>query len=99
MFTKRAGQVDGELRILADPPLIVPFEDIVAPDTELGTAQAVIKKLLWSYRRTLGHEHHPLEEFRYVHAAAKLVGVGSVGTRCYVVLMVGRDQNDPCSCR
>ena len=57
MFTKRAGQVDGELRILADPPLIVPFEDIVGPDTELGTAQTVIKKLLWSYRRTLGHEH------------------------------------------
>jgi uncharacterized protein (DUF2252 family) len=95
VFTKRAGQVDGELRILADPPLIVPFEDIVGPDRELGTAQTVIKKLLWSYRRTLGHEHYPLEEFRYVHAAAKLVGVGSVGTRCYVVLMVGRDQNDP----
>jgi uncharacterized protein (DUF2252 family) len=61
----------------------------------LGGPEAVIKKLLWSYRRTLGHEHHPLEEFRYVHAAAKLVGVGSVGSRCFVVLMAGRDQNDP----
>ena len=68
---------------------------LVAPDTELDEAQAVIKELLWSYRRTLGLEHHPLEEFRYVHAPAKLVGVGSVGTRCYVALMVGRDQNDP----
>ena len=95
VFTKRAGQVEGELRILPDPPLVVPLEDIVAPIPELGGPEAVIKKLLWSYRRTLGHEHHPLEEFRYVHAAAKLVGVGSVGTRCFVVLMAGRDQNDP----
>jgi uncharacterized protein (DUF2252 family) len=95
VFSKRAGQVDGELRILPDPPLIVPLENVVAPDPELDSPEAVIKKLIWSYRRTLGHEHHPLEEFRYVHAAANVVGVGSVGTRCYVVLMVGRDQNDP----
>jgi uncharacterized protein (DUF2252 family) len=95
VFAKRAGQVDGELRILADPPLIVPIDDMVVPDPEFGSPEAVIKKLIWSYRRTLGHEHHPLEEFRYVHAASKVVGVGSVGTRCYVVLMVGRDQNDP----
>jgi uncharacterized protein (DUF2252 family) len=95
VFAKRAGQVDGELRILSDPPLIVPIDDMVVPDPEFGSPEAVIKKLLWSYRRTLGHEHHPLEEFRYVHAASKVVGVGSVGTRCYVVLMVGRDQKDP----
>jgi Uncharacterized protein conserved in bacteria (DUF2252) len=95
VFARRAGQVDGELRILADPPLIVPLEDMVAPDPELGSPEAVIKKLIWSYRRTLGQEHHPLEEFRYVHAASKVVGVGSVGTRCYVVLMVGRDRSDP----
>ena len=55
----------------------------------------LIKKLLSSYRRTLGREHHPLEEFRYVHAARKVVGVGSVGTRCYILLLTGRDQNDP----
>ena len=95
VFAKRAGKVDGELRILADPPLIVPIEDMVAADPDLGSPEAVIKKLIWSYRRTLGQEHHPLEEFRYAHAASKVVGVGSVGTRCYVVLMVGRDQRDP----
>src|SRR2546430_7182976 len=55
----------------------------------------MIKKLLNSYRRTLSHQHHPLEEFRYVHAARKVVGVGSVGTRCYILLMLGRDHNDP----
>jgi uncharacterized protein (DUF2252 family) len=68
---------------------------MVAPDPNSGSPEAVIKKLIWSYRRTLGQEHHPLEEFRYAHAASKVVGVGSVGTRCYVVLMVGRDQRDP----
>ena len=54
-----------------------------------------IKKLLASYRRTLSHQHHPLEEYRYVHAARKVVGVGSVGTRCYILLLVGRDDDDP----
>ena len=51
--------------------------------------------LLSTYRRTLGRQGHPLEEFRYVHAARKVVGIGSVGTRCYLLLLMGRDQNDP----
>jgi uncharacterized protein (DUF2252 family) len=55
----------------------------------------LIKKLLSSYRRTLGRQHHPVEEYRYAHAAYKMVGVGSVGTRCYIMLMLGRDDNDP----
>ena len=42
-----------------------------------------------------GRQGHPLEEFRYVHAARKVVGIGSVGTRCYLLLLMGRDQNDP----
>ena len=54
-----------------------------------------IKKLLSSYRRTLGRHHHPLEEYRYVHSAYKMVGVGSVGTRCYIMLLLGRDYDDP----
>ena len=53
------------------------------------TPSALIKELLRSYRRTLAHQHHPLEEFRYVHTARKVVGVGSVGTRCYILLLVG----------
>jgi uncharacterized protein (DUF2252 family) len=95
VFTKRAAEVDGELRILADPPLIVPIEDLVVPGSEWEKTNALIKKLLRSYRRTLAHEHHPIEEFQYVHAARKVVGVGSVGTRCYIMLLVGRDGNDP----
>ncbi len=95
VFTKRAAEVDGELRIVPDPPLIVPIEDIVTPGSEWEDPAPLIKKLLATYRRTLGNQHHPLEEYRYVHAAYKMVGVGSVGTRCYIMLMLGRDHNDP----
>ena len=78
VFAKRAGQVGGELRIAADPPLIVPIEDLIVPGSEWEDPAPLIKKLLGSYRRTLSHQGHPLEEFRYVHAARKVVGVGSV---------------------
>ena len=95
VLTKRAAEVDGELRIAADPPLIIPIEDLITPGSEWEDPVPLIKKLLSTYRRTLGHQHHPLEEYRYVHAAYKMVGVGSVGTRCYIMLMLGRDHNDP----
>jgi uncharacterized protein (DUF2252 family) len=95
VFAKRAEEVEGELRIVADPPVIVPIEDIILPGSEWENPAPIIKKLLSSYRRTLGRQHHPLEEYRYVHSAYKMVGVGSVGTRCYIMLLIGRDQNDP----
>jgi uncharacterized protein (DUF2252 family) len=94
VFTKRAAEVDGELRIVADPPVVIPIEDIVS-GSEWEDPVPLIKKLLSSYRRTLGSHHHPLEEYRYVHTAYKMVGVGSVGTRCYIMLLLGRDHNDP----
>jgi uncharacterized protein (DUF2252 family) len=95
VFTKRAAEVDGELRIAADPPLIIPIEDLITPGSKWEDPAPLIKKLLSSYRRTLVHHHHPVEEYRYVHSAYKMVGVGSVGTRCYIMLMMGRDHNDP----
>ena len=95
VFTKRAAEVDGELRIVADPPLIIPIEDLITRGSEWEDPEPLIKDLLATYRRTLGNEHHPLEEYRYVHTAYKMVGVGSVGTRCYIMLMLGRDHNDP----
>jgi uncharacterized protein (DUF2252 family) len=81
VFAKRAGEVEGELRIVADPPVIIPIEDIIPAGSEWENPTPIIKKLLSSYRRTLGRQHHPLEEYRYVHAAYKMVGVGSVGTQ------------------
>ena len=95
VFARRADEVEGELRIVADPPIIIPIEDLIKPGSEWEDPVPLIKKLLSSYRRTLGSQHHPLEEYRYVHTAYKMVGVGSVGTRCYIMLMVGRDHNDP----
>src|SRR5215472_13728002 len=95
VFTRRAAEVDGELRIAADPPLIIPIEDLIVPGSEWEDSAPLVKKLLSTYRRTLGSQRHPLEEYRYVHAAYKMVGVGSVGTRCYIMLMLGRDAGDP----
>jgi uncharacterized protein (DUF2252 family) len=95
VFTKRAAEVDGELRIVADPPLIIPIEDLIEQGSEWEDPVPLIKELISAYRHTLGTHHHPVEEYRYVHTAYKMVGVGSVGTRCYILLMLGRDHNDP----
>ena len=95
VLNRRAATHGGELRIVAEPPLIVPVEDLIVPGSEWEKTDVLVKELLSSYRGTLGVEHHPLEEFRYVHAARKVVGVGSVGTRCYILLLIGRDENDP----
>jgi uncharacterized protein (DUF2252 family) len=95
LLSRRTDSVDGELRIVADPPLIVPVADLVEPGSNWDQTEVSVKQLLSSYRKTLGVEHHPLEEFRYVDAARKVVGVGSVGTRCYILLLIGRDQADP----
>ncbi len=95
VFAKRAGKVDGELRILRDPPLITPIEDLVLSKAVRERTEKSVRKLIKSYRRTLAHQHHPIEEFRYVHMARKVVGVGSVGTRCWIFLMIGRDHKDP----
>ncbi len=87
--------VDGERRIVSDPPLIVPIED-VAEGTEAEQVNAFVHGVIRSYRRTLaGDRRRLLERFRYVHAARKVVGVGSVGTRAWVVLLLGRDDEDP----
>ncbi|MGO9456872.1 MAG: DUF2252 domain-containing protein [Acidimicrobiales bacterium] len=95
VLTRRAEKSADGLRIVAEPPLIVPIEDLVDPGTGWEKTDEMIKGLLASYRTTLSAEHHPIEEFRYVHAARKVVGVGSVGTRCYILLLLGRDDDDP----
>jgi uncharacterized protein (DUF2252 family) len=95
VLAKRTTTASGALRIVADPPLVTPIEELVAPGSEWEDSERVIKGLLSSYVRTMTHDRHPVEEFRYVHAARKVVGVGSVGTRCFIVLLVGRDDDDP----
>jgi uncharacterized protein (DUF2252 family) len=96
VFAQRTGEVAGELRIVRDPPLIVPLEDLVLSAEAREQTERSVRRLVRSYRRTLAHQqHHPIEESRYVHMARKVVGVGSVGTRCWIFLMVGRDNSDP----
>jgi uncharacterized protein (DUF2252 family) len=91
-FGKLTTSVDGEPRIISDPPLIVPIEDLAGGRDIEEFARAVHR----GYRRTLqGDRKHLLERFRYVHAARKVVGVGSVGTRAWIMLMLGRDNDDP----
>ena len=62
VFAKRADEIEGELRIVADPPVIIPIDDLIRPGTEWEDPDPLIKKLLSSYRRTLGRHHHPVEE-------------------------------------
>jgi uncharacterized protein (DUF2252 family) len=94
-FDKLVQMVDGRPRLVGDPPLIVPIEDLFS-DMESQQVDEAIHNLLRSYRRTLAGDHrHLLEGFRYVHAARKVVGVGSVGTRAWIVLMLGHDDSDP----
>ena len=95
VFAKRTGEIGGELRIVRDPPLIMPIEDLVLSRAAREQTERSVRKLMQTYRRTLAHRHHPIEEFRYVHTARKVVGVGSVGTRCWIFLLVGRDHKDP----
>jgi uncharacterized protein (DUF2252 family) len=94
-FGKLTEVVDGQPRILSQPPLIVPIRDLFGEE-QWQRVEGELAQILRSYRRTLETDRrHLLEEFRMVEVARKVVGVGSVGTRAWVVLMLGRDDADP----
>lgn len=94
-FSKLVHTGDGEMRIIADPPLIVPLEDLRPVGRTHEDDVAVLQGMLISYQSTLPGARHPISEFSYVHMARKVVGVGSVGTRAWIVLLRGRDDQDP----
>jgi uncharacterized protein (DUF2252 family) len=88
VFPKIAMQVGGQYRIKDDPPLIVHLDDE-------ALAQQ-LKGLVEAYRPTIQEDRRVLlSKYQCVDVAQKVVGVGSVGTRCYVVLLLGNDSNDP----
>jgi uncharacterized protein (DUF2252 family) len=96
VFAKLTREVDGDRRIVSDPPLIVPIEDLLPPGGERDNVEGEMRGILRSYRRTLETDRrHLLENFDYVHMARKVVGVGSVGTRAWILLLLGRDGQDP----
>ena len=86
--------VDGQVRIVPHPPLIIPIEDLVQ-GAEREAIETAIQGALRSYRATLrGDRRRLLESYQYTHLARKVVGVGSVGTRNWIALLQGRDDTD-----
>ncbi|MET7603530.1 DUF2252 domain-containing protein [Streptomyces avermitilis] len=94
-FDKLTHVVDGKVRIAADPPLITPLQDLL-PEVERGALEKELRRLIERYGRTLQSDRRfLLEQYRVADMARKVVGVGSVGTRCWIVLLLGRDDRDP----
>jgi uncharacterized protein (DUF2252 family) len=94
-LAKLTTEVDGRRRIVTDPPTIVPIEDVFA-DVQADAIYEQIRGVLSKYRRSLQSDRrHLLSEFTLVHVARKVVGVGSVGTRAWVVLMDAADGVEP----
>ena len=94
-LSKLTQVVDGEARIVSDPPIIVPVGELLA-DVEAERLAERMRELLRGYRDSLPPDRRRLlEGYRFVDMARKVVGVGSVGTRVWVVLMSGRDEGDP----
>ncbi len=94
-LAKLTTEVDGKLRFVENPPLLIPAESVF---TDVYSKQTVgnLYDALSQYRHTLsGDRQRLLDKYEFVDLARKVVGVGSVGTRCWVALFVGRDNSDP----
>jgi uncharacterized protein (DUF2252 family) len=92
-FAKLTHQVDGAVRIISDPPLVVPLEDFAA---DAAALRSELHDWFRGYRDSLRPDlRQLLETYELVDVARKVVGVGSVGTRCWIALLLGRDRDDP----
>jgi uncharacterized protein (DUF2252 family) len=97
-LSKFSEVVDGQLRIVHQPPLIARLEEMAAERAglEASDVEDMIRSILAGYRQTLPSDRrHLLDSYDYVDTALKVVGVGSVGTRAWMLLMLGRDSGDP----
>jgi uncharacterized protein (DUF2252 family) len=94
-FSKLTTKEGGEPRLISDPPLMVPLRELFA-DVDPDEGQRGLHQILHSYRATVPDSVRLLlESYRFVEAARKVVGVGSVGTRAFIALLLGRDEADP----
>lgn len=94
-FSKLVEEVDGKLRILSNPPLIVPIEEL-ADEARGADVEGLVRDVLSAYRDSLPVERRALlDGYRLIDIAFKVVGVGSVGTRAWIALLLGRDRQDP----
>src|SRR5687768_1800127 len=96
-LSKLTELVDGEYRIVNQPPIVVPLRDLAATYGISGDeTDEIIRAQFAAYRATLPDDRRRLlERFEIVDVARKVVGVGSVGTRAFIVLLQGRDAHDP----
>jgi uncharacterized protein (DUF2252 family) len=96
-LSKLGELVDGQYRIVSQPPIVVPARELEATYGLSGEEiERVIREQFRAYRATLRDDQRQLlERFQFVDLARKVVGVGSVGTRAFIVLLQGRDQQDP----
>jgi uncharacterized protein (DUF2252 family) len=96
-LSKLGELVDGQYRIVSQPPIVVPARDLEATyGLSADEIQRVLREQYRGYRATLQDDRRKLlERFQFVDLARKVVGVGSVGTRAFIVLLQGRDQQDP----
>ena len=87
--------VEGRRQIISDPPVVVPVEELFS-DMQADTIYEELRSVVGKYRRTLQSDRrHLLEQFTLVQLARKVVGVGSVGTRAWILLMDGGDGIEP----
>jgi uncharacterized protein (DUF2252 family) len=96
-LSKLAEVVDGKYRIISQPPIVIPMRDLEGRQGMSSEQfEHVIHEQFRAYRATLQDDRrHLLERFQFVDMAHKVVGVGSVGARAFIVLLQGRDRNDP----
>ena len=96
-LSKLAEVVDGRYRIISQPPIVIPMRDLVGRQgMSAEQFEHAVHEQFRAYRTTLQPDRrHLLERFQFVDMAHKVVGVGSVGARAFIVLLQGRDQNDP----
>jgi uncharacterized protein (DUF2252 family) len=92
---KLSAEVDGQRRIISDPPTIVPIEEVF-PDVQADAIYEQIRAVLSKYRRSLQTDRrHLLNQYTLMHVARKVVGVGSVGTRAWIALLDAADGVEP----
>jgi uncharacterized protein (DUF2252 family) len=95
-LVKLTRMVDGRPRIISDPPVLVPVDELIPAAQDRASLEAEITGLIAKYRRTLETDRrYLLQQYEFRDMARKVVGVGSVGTRCWIILMLGRDDSDP----
>jgi uncharacterized protein (DUF2252 family) len=88
--------VDGQPKIISDPPLLVPIDQLIPEEMDRKGFQSLFTDLVAKYQRTLETDRrYLLEQYEFADMAHKVVGVGSVGTRCWIILMLGKDVEDP----